>query len=176
MQDQDDLTLTRRAHLQALLAAAITSSVPTRLLAATNESQSAVPEWSRLSAAQAETLIAVARTLFPHDVLSDRFYWPIASSIDSAMTDPAKADIVQVGLASVGEGFIDLDQPARESALAVHEGSPFFSFMYAETINGLYLNEEVWLRFGYEGSSIEHGGYIDRGFDDVPWLPAERQQ
>ena len=28
-----------------------------------------------------------------------------------------------------------------------------------------------WPRFGYEGSSAEHGGYINRGFADIDWLP-----
>jgi hypothetical protein len=29
----------------------------------------------------------------------------------------------------------------------------------------------VYRFFGFEGSSVEHGGYIDRGFDDIGWLP-----
>jgi len=28
----------------------------------------------------------------------------------------------------------------------------------------------VWPKFGYEGSSSERGGYINRGFDDINWL------
>jgi len=27
----------------------------------------------------------------------------------------------------------------------------------------------VWSKFGYEGSSWEQGGYINRGFNDVTW-------
>jgi hypothetical protein len=29
----------------------------------------------------------------------------------------------------------------------------------------------VWPLFGYEGSSLEYGGYLERGFDDIGWLP-----
>jgi hypothetical protein len=29
----------------------------------------------------------------------------------------------------------------------------------------------VWRHFGYEGASAQHGGYINRGFDDLNWLP-----
>ena len=29
----------------------------------------------------------------------------------------------------------------------------------------------VYRFFGFEGSSVEHGGYIQRGFDDIGWLP-----
>jgi hypothetical protein len=34
------------------------------------------------------------------------------------------------------------------------------------TINNLYGNPLVCRFFGFEGSSVEHGGYINRGFDD----------
>jgi hypothetical protein len=27
--------------------------------------------------------------------------------------------------------------------------------------------------FGYEGSSVEKGGYLGRGFDDIAWLPKQ---
>ena len=37
-------------------------------------------------------------------------------------------------------------------------------------VASLYNNPEVWPKFGYEGSSAEHGGYINRGFSDIDWL------
>ena len=36
---------------------------------------------------------------------------------------------------------------------------------------GAPAQKEVWPKFGYEGSSAEHGGYIKRGFADIDWLP-----
>ena len=45
--------------------------------------------------------------------------------------------------------------------------------MRSTTIEHLYRNREVWQLVGYEGSSVEYGGYIDRGFDDIDWLPGE---
>jgi hypothetical protein len=41
-------------------------------------------------------------------------------------------------------------------------------------IVALYDDKEVWGLLGYEGSSYEHGGYVDRGFDDLDWLPDPR--
>ena len=35
----------------------------------------------------------------------------------------------------------------------------------------LYNQTEIWPKFGYEGSSAEHGGYLHRGFNDIDWLP-----
>ena len=33
----------------------------------------------------------------------------------------------------------------------------------------IYGNKEIWKLFGYEGSSVEHGGYVKRGFD-INWI------
>jgi hypothetical protein len=43
--------------------------------------------------------------------------------------------------------------------------------MRSATINNLYNNPLVYRLFGFEGSSVEYGGYIERGFDDIGWLP-----
>ena len=48
--------------------------------------------------------------------------------------------------------------------------SDFFSTVRTATINNLYTNPLVYRFFGFEGSSVEHGGYIERGFDDIGWL------
>jgi hypothetical protein len=32
----------------------------------------------------------------------------------------------------------------------------------------------VWAALGYEGSSYDKGGYINRGFNDLNWLPEPR--
>jgi hypothetical protein len=102
--------------------------------------------------------------------LPDRFYWPIVSSIDADMPSSDTANTVVDGLQTLGEDFSVLDEAQREQALGKLEGGPFFSLVYTATINGLYLNEELWALFGYEGSSLEHGGYLHRGFDEVDWL------
>jgi hypothetical protein len=36
----------------------------------------------------------------------------------------------------------------------------------------LYNNPDVWPKFGYEGASADKGGYINRGFNDIDWLPS----
>ena len=172
MYKQEEITLTRRAHLQTLLAAAVAASVPAGLRALAAE-QAAAPDLEHLDATQAKTLLGVTRTLFPHDMLGDRFYWPVVASIDTAMSAEATAEAVRTELEALGDGFSGLDAVAREAALARIEGTPFFTLAYNETINGLYTNKELWQLFGYEGSSVEHGGYINRGFDKIDWLPSD---
>ena len=51
------------------------------------------------------------------------------------------------------------------------EPTPFFQKVRGDLIVSLYNQKELWPKFGYEGSSAEHGGYIKRGFADIDWLP-----
>ena len=53
-------------------------------------------------------------------------------------------------------------------------GTPFFALVHATTVVALYDDHEVWDLLGYEGSSFDKGGYLDRGFDDLDWLPDPR--
>ena len=58
----------------------------------------------------------------------------------------------------------------RVALLRGIEQSDFFGKLRSDLIASLYNNPEVWPKFGYEGSSAEHGGYINRGFNDIDWL------
>ena len=167
------LNQTRREHVQSLIVLALASSTPGILFAQTGDESFTPPPTSRLSHAEALQMLAVARALFPHDMLSDRYYWSIVASVDAAAADPATASLVKEGLAALGAGFPQLDPAGQEQALAALEGSGFFTFVHAQTVNGLYANPEIWPQFGFEGSSVEHGGYLHRGFDDIDWLPPD---
>jgi len=59
----------------------------------------------------------------------------------------------------------------RVTLLQGIEQTAFFKAMRSDLVVSLYNQEELWPKFGYEGSSAEHGGYIKRGFDDINWLP-----
>ena len=48
---------------------------------------------------------------------------------------------------------------------------PYFALVLNTAIDVLYRDAEVWEMVGYGGSSLEHGGYLTRGFDDISWLP-----
>ena len=57
--------------------------------------------------------------------------------------------------------------------MAVLRGSEkgeFFRTIRAGLVTDLYNQKEIWPLFGYEGESFSHGGYIDRGFNDIAWL------
>ncbi len=50
----------------------------------------------------------------------------------------------------------------------------FFGFIRRTTVLNLYNNADVWDVLGYEGASFDKGGYINRGFNDLDWLPEPR--
>ena len=125
--------------------------------------------------AQAGLLLSVARTLFPHDFLPDEQYTKIVVVIDAKATaDNAVAMRVKEALAALPNDFTAMEEAKREEYLRTLEGSPFFRLVYEETIAGLYGDATVSALLGYEGSSVEHGGYLKRGFDDISWLPTDK--
>ena len=125
----------------------------------------------------AETLLVVARQLFPHDRLGDQYYAVMVDSLDKqAAGDPALRKLLVDGVGRLdsarGIAWVQLSNGARDAVLKSMEGSEFFATIRAATINNLYTNPLVYRFFGFEGSSVEQGGYIHRGFDDIGWLPS----
>ena len=54
------------------------------------------------------------------------------------------------------------------------EQSDFFQKVRGDLVGGRACTNRKGRcgpKFGYEGSSAEHGGYINRGFADIDWLP-----
>ena len=51
------------------------------------------------------------------------------------------------------------------------DGTPFFGAVRGDIVVSLYNNPLAWRHFGYEGPSFDDGGYLERGFDDIGWLP-----
>jgi hypothetical protein len=125
-----------------------------------------------LNKQQARLLLGMSRTLFPHDFLGDDYYMKVVASVDAkASADTATMQLVRDGLAGLDPRFNVLGEAEREDQLQAIEKTPFFGLVRGETLNNIYGDPQVWAIFGYEGSSVEHGGYIDRGFDDIDWLP-----
>jgi hypothetical protein len=133
-------------------------------------------EMKVLSATDAKTLLAVSRTLFPHDNIEDGYYMNVVAAIDDKCAGDKKIlDMVKQAVGKLDEGmgkpFADGSEIARTNLLKTMEQSEFFALAHGETLNNLYGNPRIWKMFGYEGSSVEYGGYIERGFDDIKWLP-----
>jgi hypothetical protein len=157
--------ISRRTVLQLASAAGTAAVAPTPFAADK-------PKFSTLDSEQADILMAVSRTLFPHDFLENDVYTGVVKTVDAkAASDTHIRHALETGLGELGNGFSTMSEVARESALAQMQGTEFFRILYDETLNGLYRNPEIARLLGDEGSSLEFGGFIERGFDDIDWLP-----
>jgi hypothetical protein len=130
-----------------------------------------------ISASQATTLVAMARHLFPHDQLGDQYYVAAVEALDEqAAADPNLGVQLAQGVAeldgAMGIPFIKLSSGNQLQVIESLAGTPFFGIVRGATLGALYGNDTIARSFGFEGSSVEYGGYIDRGFDDLGWLPA----
>ena len=126
----------------------------------------------------ARVLVRVCRVMFPHDELNDSYYGTCVEGLDhKAMDDGKLSELLAQGVnkldgTSAGK-FLDMDEAGQTRVLASMEGTPFFSAIQGHVVVALYNNPKVWPHFGYEGASYPFGGYLERGFDDIDWLPAD---
>jgi hypothetical protein len=125
-----------------------------------------------LSTAEGATLIAVARTMFPHDRLEDIAYAGVVHSIDEASRkDHSLLRLLQTGIGQLPPPFAKLAEADRVRALKNIENGDFFQTMRLKTVQLLYASPMAYACFGYEGESFSKGGYLLRGFNDLHWLP-----
>lgn len=174
MPGRQSIQLTRRTFIKAAGATGVTVYVLWSSPAWFGPRVALAANLSALNAAQAKAMLAMARQLFPHDQLGDEYYWVVVESIDKEMAgSPELATRIRSGLAQLSEvaggDFTAVDAGKQVEAMKKLEGTPFFSDMVNKTQFYFYNNKAVWPKFGYEGSSWEKGGYINRGFDDVTW-------
>ncbi len=134
-----------------------------------------------LSALQLKTLVKMARDIYPHDVLGDVYYITAIKPWDKK----AASDVAVKTLLVDGVGRLDGDAHDRFKTTYVDvpweidrvtllqgiEHTEFFAKIRADLVVSLYNQHDLWPKFGYEGSSAEYGGYINRGFNDIDWLP-----
>jgi hypothetical protein len=125
----------------------------------------------------AQTLTLMAYELFPHDRVGMQYYAAVVESVDKeAGSDPALRKLLTDGVAKLdashGMPWTEVSEGQRIAVLKSMETTDFFGTMRTRTINALYGNPRVYRMFGYEGSSVEYGGYLERGFDDIGWLPS----
>jgi len=127
------------------------------------------------------TLARMARDIYPHDRLADVYYIKAVAGYDAlAAKDPKLAKMIEDGVAALDAAAQKAQKSTyllvawekdRVALLTAAEKSPLFQKLRGELLVSLYNNPDVWPKFGYEGESASKGGYINRGFDDINWLP-----
>ncbi len=129
-----------------------------------------------LSEHEARTLLRMARHLFPHDELGDRYYMLAVEALDEqAEENPELARELAEGIRALDQArgieFLSLSPGNQQKVLEEIQDTSFFATVRGATVGSLYANDTIARHFGYEGSSVEYGGYLERGFDDLGWLP-----
>ncbi len=133
-----------------------------------------------LDAHASKTLRKMARLIYPSPLITDDQYGKTIDGLEKkAKADAAFATLLRDGVASLDSAakgnWLDADDAASLQALKGMESTSFFQSIRGTLIggDGPYNLPDVWKKFGYQGSSWQYGGYLNRGFGDVAWLPKE---
>ena len=125
------------------------------------------------------SLIKIARDIYPHDRIADKFYAIAMKSFDDKSSDAAVKKGFEDGVAGLdaaamkahGVSYANVGwEGQRTKLLEAVETTPFFQGIRGNLVVALYNQKDVWPLFGYEGESASKGGYINRGFNDINWL------
>ena len=111
-------------------------------------------------------LSEAAQRIFPHAGVAPARYRAIAESFAAASIGQAERLAHELG-----GGFADSKASEQRDALRTLETTPDFQTFRFHILMNLYNDPAVTQQFGYQGPSLEHGGYLNRGFDDLSWLP-----
>ena len=120
------------------------------------------PDTATLSDQAVQAIVRAARAMYPHDALSDDVYRRVAGKLaEAAAEDSEAASTIDSGVEAMGDG----------DDLSAIEGTPFFELVRSTAVVEVYSDQRTWDMLGYEGPSFDKGGYLERGFDDLDWLP-----
>jgi len=119
-------------------------------------------------------ITAAARTMYPHDALPDDVYARVAEKLaEAAREDSGAARTIEDGVSALNGGgpFAELSGDEQLATLKAIEGSDFFELVRSTAVVEVYSDLRTWRLVGYEGPSFDKGGYINRGFNELDWLP-----
>lgn len=171
-----ELTVSRRSFLKSngamLVGTLAVTTGPISLLA---PSKTWALELNKLSEHEGATLLRFSRHLFPHDTLEDAVYALVVKDLDKgAAGDAATAKLLSKGVSKLdqlaGSKWLDLNENEQFKHVKALEGSEFFEKVRSTTTVTLYNNDMAFAHFGYPGSEGD-AGYLQRGFNDLSWLP-----
>jgi hypothetical protein len=133
-----------------------------------------MPETAILGSRAMVTITAAARIMYPHDALPDDVYARVGEKLAvAAGEDSGAARTIGEGVSAlnVGQPFAELPADEQLEMLKGIEGSDFFELVRSTAVAQVYSDQRTWQLVGYEGPSFDKGGYINRGFNDLDWLP-----
>ncbi|MFK7828594.1 MAG: hypothetical protein AB8B57_02335 [Congregibacter sp.] len=116
------------------------------------------------------TLDLAAWHLFPHASLTDAHYRAVTQSFMSINEPQAQRLASVLGV----RRFLAMAEEQRDDALRAVELSADFQTFRMHVLMQLYSDPSIIRGFGYQGPSLDQGGYLERGFNDISWLPESK--
>ena len=166
---------TRRSFIRASGTIAGVLSLSSTSIIALAPARAWALELDAFTTLQGQTLLLLTRHIFPHDTLDTAVYALVVKDLDAVAVDPTVAELLVDGItkldAAAGGQWLDLSPERQLEIVESIASNPFFEKVRSTAVVSLYNNELAFAHFGYEGSSFEKGGYLNRGFDDLTWLP-----
>jgi hypothetical protein len=109
-----------------------------------------------LTAEQRNTLLLIAKTLFPHEHADEKLYANAVRAIEMrCRTDADASRVVTKGINAVAAACADRSKCA--SVLESMRGSEFFRLAYAEALESVYGAPETWDIFAGRVSASKPG-------------------
>lgn len=126
--------------------------------------------------ASRKLLVRMVRVMYPHQRFTEA---PYERTVDAVLAASSGSPAQKVAFAAAvhdlrQSGFAEMEEAAALAHLKGIEATPFFQMIRSTAVVTLYDDPEVWELLGYEGPSFDKGGYINRGFNDLDWLPDPR--
>ncbi len=121
------------------------------------------------------TLTQILQHILPHAALDSAVYADAVAAIArQSINSGNKHKLLVEGVAALDASTIWLDAgaSAQVAALKAAEKTPFFLSLQQVAIEQVYRDDRTWQLVGYEGEAIKFGGYLNRGFNDIDWLPS----
>jgi hypothetical protein len=131
-------------------------------------------EAATLSSRAMAAITAAARVMYPHDRLPDDVYARVGEKLAKAAREDSRvALMIDDGVSALDGGgpFGGLSADEQLETLKRIEGCDFFELVRSTAVAEVYSDQRTWQLVGYEGPSFDQGGYLNRGFNDLDWLP-----
>ena len=106
--------------------------------------------------------------------LPDDVYTRVGEKLaEAAREEAGVTQTIENGVSALNGGrpFTELSADERLKSLKGIEDSDFFELVRSTAVVEIYSDPRTWQLVGYEGPSFDKGGYLNRGFDDLDWLP-----
>ena len=123
-----------------------------------------------------KTLEALIANWFPLNGVPSIAYKQVADEVWAESESDSEflqtiANIQQKLDETAGGDWLSSAQVHQREAMAHYENDPWFAAFQFRAHLKFFERKDVWQSIGYQGPSVEQGGYINRGFNDISWLP-----